>query len=413
MALNILLIFIRNNLLDHLLHYNNDHYFHFGIENNICLQLPQGSLAFLRIMSVGAIKEEEGIIYPCANCNSEYKSARQLRRHNDYAHSKGENVCELCDIKLKTKHQISNHKTRCKGGLLKNFKCDECGFSCQAVSKHMGYVKMHQHKRSKHEGLLYTCDECEYKSEYKPNLDQHKRYVHSAKLINCTQCEYLSSTKRAMTRHIQNVHFEKTFQCEQCNFRAGSLPQLNNHKRKSHTCVQENFVQETVEFSEKCFVVSCQNRTSDCEDKSHLKIICNICGNDFESRKGCKLHISQTHMSDNVKKYNCEQCDERFSRLETLKLHKQGKHEEWTHSCIHCDFKTFTQHKLKGHLKIKHNEGDRRLFQCDLCDFKCLDKSELVDHSRSKHKKDPFLCLICDGKYFARRTFRDHMKKHT
>ena len=89
-----------------------------------------------------------------------------------------------------------------------------------------------------------------------------------------------------------------------------------------------------------------------------------------------------------------------------------GKHDEKTHSCNHCDFKTFTLHKLKGHLKIKHNEGDRKIFQCDTCDFKALDKTEFVNHVRFKHKKDPLVCHICNGKYFAKRTFSDHVKKH-
>ena len=275
-----------------------------------------------------------------------------MKRHNYMIHSKVEIVFELCDFKMKTKQGVYTHKGRCKGGSLRDFKCDECEFTIHAVNEHLGYMKMQQHIRSKHEGLLYTCDVCEFNTQYKTNLDQHK-YVHSAKTFKCVSCQYIASTKRALTRHIQNIHFEKNFHCKQCNFSGGSLPQINNHTRKSHKPKQEKM------------------------------------------------------------KLQWDKCDIKCSRLDALKLHKKGKHEEWTHACIHCDFKTSTPHKLKGHLKIIHNEGDLRLLQCDLCDFKCLDKSGLVDHSRSKHRKNPLLCLICGGKYFDRKTFKDHVKKHT
>ena len=149
-----------------------------------------------------------------------------------------------------------------------------------------------------------------------------------------------------------------------------------------------------------------------CEDKLHFKFICNICGNGFDSERAIKIHLSQAHMSDNVKKYPCDKCTIKCSRLETLKLHKLSMHEERAHSCSHCDFKTYTQHKLKGHLKIKHNEGDRKSIQCGTCDFKCLYTHELVDHIRFKHTRDPLLCFICDANYLDRKALRDHMKKH-
>ena len=196
------------------------------------LSFLEGKRNFRTNMPVKVIKDEV-IIYPCANCNSEYKSASWLTTHNYNAHSRGEIICELCDFKFKTKQQMNNHNTRCKKGLLRDFKCDECEFTCSAVGQELGYMKIRQHISSRHEGLIYTCDICEFRTQYKTNLDQHK-YVHSAKTINCANCGYIGSTKRAMTRHIQNVHSEKIFQCEKCSFRGGSLPQINNHKRKSH-----------------------------------------------------------------------------------------------------------------------------------------------------------------------------------
>ena len=59
-------------------------------------------------MSVGAIKADEGIIHPCAICNLEYKSAKQLKNHNDNAHPRvvikdGVVIypCDYCDSEYK------------------------------------------------------------------------------------------------------------------------------------------------------------------------------------------------------------------------------------------------------------------------------------------------------------------------
>ena len=147
-------------------------------------------------MSVRDIKDE-GIIYPCSNCNSEYKSAIQLTIHNYNAHSRGEIVCELCDFKFKTKEQMHNHKTRCKEGLMRDFKCDECEFTCLAVGKESFFMKIRWHISSRHEGLIFTCDDCEFRTQYKTNLDQHK-YVHSAKSIHCATCDYIALCVRPL-----------------------------------------------------------------------------------------------------------------------------------------------------------------------------------------------------------------------
>ena len=57
-------------------------------------------------MSVGAIKADEG--HPCAICNLEYKSAKQLKNHNDNAHPRvvikdGVVIypCDYCDSEYK------------------------------------------------------------------------------------------------------------------------------------------------------------------------------------------------------------------------------------------------------------------------------------------------------------------------
>ena len=364
-------------------------------------------------MSDGGI-EDEGLIYPCSKCDVIYRSASHLRKHTYDVHHDRELVCEICDFKVNTRRRFDRHQARCKEiTKLVIFKCDQCEFTCQSQKRYRANHYLATHVKAKHEGVLYSCDVCDHKTQYKSNMEQHKEYKHRTKSIHCSNCDYKTSTKRALTRHVQNMHTAKIFECEKCSFRAGSHPQLNNHRRKAHTQAQESFVQEKIEFLVKCLIESCKNRISNsCEEASHSIITCNICGERFESKRAYKIHNSVTHMSDNVKQFECEQCEKRFSRLETLKLHSLGQHMEKTFSCNSCDFKTFTNRKLLGHMKIKHNEGNMEIFLCNACEFKCLYNGELIRHVRSKHKKIPISCNVCSKEYLDRRSLRDHVKKH-
>ena len=52
------------------------------------------------------------------------------------------------------------------------FKCGECG---------AGYrwkTDLVMHIRSKHEGVRYSCDQCEHQATHQGNLKKHKEAIH-------------------------------------------------------------------------------------------------------------------------------------------------------------------------------------------------------------------------------------------
>ena len=49
------------------------------------------------------------------------------------------------------------------------------------------------HKESKHEGVRYSFDQCDYFATEAGNLKKHKRYKHEGICYPCDQCDYVAN----------------------------------------------------------------------------------------------------------------------------------------------------------------------------------------------------------------------------
>ena len=76
--------------------------------------------------------------------------------------------------------------------------------------------------RSKHEGIMFGCDQCDYKGATKQHLKTHKESVHDGILFACDQCKHKGTTKSNLRIHKECVHdgfsFVKIYDCDQCNY---------------------------------------------------------------------------------------------------------------------------------------------------------------------------------------------------
>ena len=87
-------------------------------------------------------------------------------------------------------------------------------------------------------------------------------------------------------------------------------------------------------------------------EKGHQRLdICKVCGLEG-SGTFIKRHIEANHIGD--LKFQCDSCNFIAKYSDSLKTHKQGKHEGLTNGCDQCDFKTIFKSSLKRH-KYTHN----------------------------------------------------------
>ena len=60
------------------------------------------------------------------------------------------------------------------------------------------------HIYSKQEGVMYECDQCEYKANKLNNFTKHRESVHVGVQLKCNQCEYEATQWRNLTHHKQS-----------------------------------------------------------------------------------------------------------------------------------------------------------------------------------------------------------------
>ena len=69
---------------------------------------------------------------------------------------------------------------------------------------------MKNHKRSKHEGIRYPCDQCDYVGNYASNLKLHKRSTHEGIRYLCDQCENAATQHSDLKSHKKAKHGKET-----------------------------------------------------------------------------------------------------------------------------------------------------------------------------------------------------------
>ena len=313
-----------------------------------------------------------------------------------------------------------------------------CDYTFEVASLSQVNVKIEQHKRSKHDGIIFSCETCDFKTEYASNLTSHCEYVHSKIIFQCKAFDYGGPSKRYLTKHTNNLHSEKTLQCSNCDFSCSSSQQLRRHNSKEHDKVgyisgtqKMESKEETLKLLKSCIDDSCKLRILNCcTNQLHMGVNCKQCGTIFETIRNLKFHLSKAHrrfqckqsgckMQDSeactllghINKHKCNQCDKEYSTTDGLNVHKSKMHcEKVKFSCEYCDLETMSVDLIRGHMKMRHDVGSAKVSKCDFCDYKCLRRRELADHVRSKHDETPIFCKSCNRKYFDRKSFKDHVK---
>ncbi|XP_061402526.1 transcription factor grauzone-like [Musca vetustissima] len=182
-------------------------------------------------------------------------------------------------------------------------------------------------------------------------------------------------------------------------------------------------------------------KTHGIQDKIH---ICDICQKGFSRKPGLKIH-KLIHLSDEEKKFSCEQCGKLFGNHNLLANHVRVVHQNKyalvcdvcgekmrgkdvferhmlkhkgvpipTIACDVCGLKVTGQRGLKRHKDSQHPEGGKQQFPCHICSQISPTLKAHKKHVKDKHELGyDFKCTLCEKAYKRASTLKEHMATHT
>ena len=223
-------------------------------------------------------------IYQCKRCQFRTDNEETLDEHSGQEHKDRSDCkfCKLCNRYVKCdQYPLEKHMEECKGRI--PFKCPECLKEFQYESSLKCHVVSHYPDQPK----LFSCSQCDYKSNYKANLKKHVRHIHEQrgdKTIKCPDCEKLFHTEDNMKRH-QKLHSEE----------------------RPHKCEKEG--------CEKAFKTLNGLKFHLVSHQTDRPFLCDVegCNKDFKSKKSLAMHLNETHQNA-PKNFHCsvEGCDMAF-----------------------------------------------------------------------------------------------------
>ena len=206
------------------------------------------------------------------------------------------------------------------------------------------------HVDSKHKGIRYSCDQCDYWAKQFGCLERHINLVHlNIKNYNCGQCDYRATHLGDLKKHVKSVHLK-----------------ISCSRKKHHAYSHSSNLNRHVESKYNGIRYSCEQ----CDFRT-MRL------NDLNWHKKSVHHI--------IKIYNCEKCDAMLSSSFSLKRHDNAMHKGVRYSCDHCNYKATQLGNLKTHIKAVHLKVKN--YHCEDCEYRTPLLSTLKRHVNTVHLK--------------------------
>ena len=127
------------------------------------------------------------------------------------------------------------------------------------------------------------------------------------------------------------------------------------------------------------------------EIKKREMISCELCMAMFDRENLLQNHLQKSHFLtvQNIRIYDCDNCDFRTGHFPTYQIHHKAKAKATCDpakiyfKCDYCDQLLVTKFNRKAHCKIFHAdklEGNMKIFRCSHCKYKVGDENYFYEH---------------------------------
>ena len=294
---------------------------------------------------------------------------------------------------------------------------------------------LQEHTRSKHEGVVYPCDQCEYVTKAKKYLKEHIKSKHLGIQHNCGLCGKVFARLQYLRIHMKSVHghtdgvqieTEPKPEPDSCDYLDNNNPnELNNFDMENHDMDSPEKYSENPDYNSNDGQINffkyegADGIKEECLENSK-NIDKDYNENPSTEGEGIEVPINPEQLgiklegpldSDDegesgdippafnpdqllgMMKYECTQCDKVFARQQYLRIHIKSIHGGSNFACDLCDFTTNRKDGLKHHRESIH-EGV--VYPCDQCEYVANYKQRLKNHKLNVHLGVKFPCSTCD-----------------
>ena len=332
-----------------------------------------GKFKVIAIDTTNQVTKSKRIVR-CDLCKTNFKGMVALREHIDTTHA----------VFISTS----------TGRMEKRYACDTCD------KTYALFTSVKYHKMSHTGEVPHLCNECGKGFVRVSGLNQHMLLYHSNNGMKCRQCHRAFDNERDYKIHVTKVHIDQEIVCKDCGKVFTNKARLKKHVTYSHL------------KTEDC--PHCGVQVSSTYLKTHLKIHlgikthrCQECGKRFSTATGLKNHAN---VHSDERRYKCTICGVQFDLPCRAKDHARIHTGEKPYVCDICGesftkMGTLTRHKL-------YHTGEKP-HACTVCGKGYTNRSKCLQHMRRHHPDiKPFMCIICQEKFFTKHALEEHSIIH-
>ena len=302
------------------------------------------------------------------------------------------------------------------------------GNSTHAINKKLASLTQRRVPSQFYSSLArrFKCQFCQKEFKLKHQLANHERIHTGERPYVCEFCGKAFIDQTAIGRHILIHHKDRStlkHECEVCMSRA----------------ISANCFSNTISETSLIFIKICHKKFPILYDLKHhiqlkhvsdeeKKFKCDQCNRGFVTQGALNAHMT---LHTGEKKHECSICKMKFRLRSALKRHLPIHSDEKAHSCEFCNksFKVLifcgfycilcsnlnkknyfkTRDALGSHKKL--HVSDKK-FTCEKCGMKLVSLSRLKNHILTHTEEYLFNCEICQKKFKLRGNLNDHMKIH-
>ena len=132
----------------------------------------------------------------------------------------------------------------------------------------------------------------------------------------------------------ENTKKEPVFPCTLCKYKATQQGHLKNHVKMVHERIKDICEECNKEFADRS---NLKKHVRAVHEKVRYKCDYDQCNKDFKHQSALSLHMRSFHEGAiKDKKYECDQCGEKYMSTQALKRHNESKHLGIKYTCGKC-----------------------------------------------------------------------------